>query len=90
MNKKLHILPKFELDGGWEVRCGMMIHNYELLKNGAVVARVSNQDMPWGEAYEIDILEPRHEIAAVALAVAIECGIYAEKCLRRPEDNDKE
>ena len=89
VSKKLHILPKFELDGGWEVKYGMMVHNFELLKNGTVVARISDQDMPWGEAYEIDIPEARWEIPAVALAVAIECGIGAEKCLRRPEDNDQ-
>lgn len=89
VSKKLHILPKFEVDGGWEVKYGMMAHNFELLKNGTVVARVSDQDMPWGEAYEIDILESRWETAVVALAVAIECGIGAEKCLRRPGDNEQ-
>ena len=87
VSKKLHILPKYELDSGWDIRLGVMIHNYELLKDGTVVARVSNPRMSWGEAYEIDIPDPRWEAAAVALTVAIECGIGAEKCLQRPEDN---
>ena len=86
LTKKLQLFFEYivgETDR-WTIQCGTMIHNYEILKDGRVVARVSDKSMRWGDSFEIDILDEAEETMAVAIAVAAEYGIEAKSCLTQP------
>ena len=86
LTKKLQLFFEYvvgETDR-WTIQCGTMIHNYEILKDGRVGARVSDKSMRWGDSFEIDILDEAEETMAVAIAVAAEYGIEAKSCLTQP------
>ena len=53
-------------------------HDYEILSQGRSVVRVHKAWMTWGDSYQIDILDNRDEINALAVTLAIDAVIAQE------------
>jgi len=66
--------PQYTIEGlGWEVNGSFLEHNYEITKNGRPIVTISKEWMSWGDSYELDISDPRDEIPALAVVLAIDC-----------------
>lgn len=68
------ITPKYEIEGpGWEVQGSFMEHDYIITHMDMTVARIHKVWMSWGDSFEIDIKDPRDELMAIAVVLAIDC-----------------
>lgn len=66
--------PRYEIDGpGWEVSGSVWQHEYEISRDGMPIVSISKELMAWGDSYELDISEPRDELAALAVVLVIDC-----------------
>lgn len=66
--------PKYEIELlNWTVSGSFWLHEYEISKDGAPIVLISKELMAWGDSYELDISEPRDEIAALAVVLVIDC-----------------
>lgn len=75
INKELTLLfPKYTIDGlDWEVDGRYMAHEYTITQSGRTIATISKEWMTWGDSYELDIVDPSHEIIALAIVLTIDC-----------------
>lgn len=72
--------PKYRIDGlGWEIDGDFWDHDYEITKNGRGIVRLSKEWFTWGDCYELDIDSPEDEIVALAVVLAIDCVLAAQK-----------
>lgn len=72
--------PKYRIDGlGWEINGDFWDHDYEISKNGHTIVTIHKEWMTWGDCYELDIENPRDEIVALAVVLAIDCVMAAER-----------
>lgn len=68
------LLPKYVIEGlGWEINGSFMAHDYEITRNGTPIVTISKEWMTWGDSYELDISDPRDELVALAVVLAIDC-----------------
>ena len=66
--------PKYEIDGpGWEVSGSFWQHEYDISRDGMPIVSIRKELMAWGDSYELDIADPRDEIAALAVVLVIDC-----------------
>ena len=66
--------PKYSIDGlGWEINGRFMAHDYEITKNGYPIVSISKEWMTWGDSYELNIVNPKDEIVALAVVLTIDC-----------------
>ncbi len=72
--------PKYRIDGlGWEIDGDFWDHDYEITKNGSTIVSISKEWFTWGDCYELDIENPEDEIVALAVVLAIDCVLEAQK-----------
>ena len=72
--------PKYRIDGlGWEIDGDFWDHEYEIKKNGRTIVSLSKEWFTWGDCYELDIENPEDEIVALAVVLAIDCVLEAQK-----------
>ncbi len=72
--------PKYRIDGlGWEIDGDFWDHEYEIKKNGRTIVSLSKEWFTWGDCYELDIESPEDEIVALAVVLAIDCVLAAQK-----------
>ena len=72
--------PKYTINGlNWEVAGDVFGHNYEIRSQGRSVVRVHKQWLTWGDSYEIDILDNRDEINALAVVLAIDAVLAMQE-----------
>jgi len=72
--------PRYRIDGlGWEIDGDFWDHDYEITKNGRTIIRLSKEWFTWGDCYELDIENPEDEIVALAVVLAIDCVLAAQK-----------
>lgn len=72
--KKITFLKaKYLVNGpGWEVRGSLLAHDYTITKGSREVVRVHKAWLSWGDSYEIDIYDEKHEVLALAVVLAID------------------
>ena len=65
--------PKYSVLGlNWEVTGNFWAHDYEILNQGHVVVTIKKEWLTWGDTYVLDIGDPRDEINALAVVLAID------------------
>jgi uncharacterized protein YxjI len=65
--------PKYSVLGlNWEVNGNFWAHEYEILNQGHVVVQIKKEWLAWGDTYALDIMDPRDEINALAVVLAID------------------
>ena len=68
------LFPKYTIDGlEWEIDGSFLAHEYEITRSGRRIVTISKEWMTWGDSYELDILDPRDEIVALAVVLTIDC-----------------
>lgn len=68
------LFPKYRIDGlGWDIDGKFMAHDYQITQNGCSIVTIHKEWMTWGDCYELDIADGTHEIAALAVVLAIDC-----------------
>ena len=66
--------PRYSIDGlGWEINGSFMAHDYDITRSGRIIVRIRKEWMTWGDSYELDILDPAHELIALAVVLTIDC-----------------
>ncbi len=72
--------PRYRIDGlGWEIDGDFWDHDYEITQNGCTIVRLSKEWFTWGDCYELDIESPEDEIVALAVVLAIDCVLAAQR-----------
>lgn len=72
--------PRYRIDGlGWEIDGDFWDHDYEITKNGRTIVSLSKEWFTWGDCYELNIESPEDEIVALAVVLAIDCVLAAQK-----------
>lgn len=72
--------PRYRIDGlGWEIDGDFWDHDYEITQNGRTIVRLSKEWFTWGDCYELDIESQEDEIVALAVVLAIDCVLAAQK-----------
>lgn len=72
--------PRYRIDGlGWEIDGDFWDHDYEITKNGRTIVSLSKEWFTWGDCYELDIESQEDEIVALAVVLAIDCVLAAQK-----------
>lgn len=72
--------PKYRIDGlGWEIDGDFWDHDYTIMKNGSAIVSISKEWFTWGDCYELDIENQEDEIVALAVVLAIDCVLAAQK-----------
>lgn len=72
--------PKYRIDGlGWEIDGDFWDHEYEIKKNGRTIVSLSKEWFTWGDCYELNIESPEDEIVALAVVLAIDCVLAAQR-----------
>lgn len=65
--------PRYYVLGlDWEVNGNMWAHDYEILSQGRVVVSIKKEWLTWGDTYVLDIIDPRDELNALAVVLAID------------------
>lgn len=73
-------IPKYEINGlNWTVTGSFSAHDYEITKDDQKIVSISKEWMTWGDSYQLDISNPADEIAALAVVLAIDCVLAANK-----------
>ena len=68
--------PCYTISGpGWEATGKIMLHDYEIKQGEFPVATIQKEWMTWGDCYELDIVNPNHEVLALAVVLTIDCVI---------------
>ncbi len=72
--------PKYRIEGlGWDVDGDFWDHDYDITQNGRTIVSIHKQWMTWGDCYEIDIEDTADEIVALAVVLAIDCVLAAQR-----------
>lgn len=66
--------PRYSIDGlGWEIEGSFWEHDYEITRSGVPIVTIRKEWCTWGDAYELNIRDPRDEIVALAVVLIIDC-----------------
>ncbi len=72
--------PRYSVLGlNWEVTGNFWAHDYEVLNQGHVVVTIKKEWLAWGDTYVLDIGDPRDEINALAVVLAIDAVMAQQK-----------
>lgn len=72
--------PRYRIDGlGWEIDGDFFDHNYEITKSGMPIVQISKEWFTWGDCYELSVSEETDEVIALAVVLAIDCVIDAQR-----------
>ena len=72
--------PKYRIDGlGWEIDGDFFDHDYEITQSGMPIVEISKEWFTWGDCYELSISEQADEIMSLAVVLAIDCVIDAQR-----------
>ena len=74
--REFSLRPRYTIHGlGWEVRGNFSGHDFEVFDRERCIVRVHKAWLSWGDSYEIDVLDDRDEINALAVVLAIDAVI---------------
>jgi uncharacterized protein YxjI len=79
MNRKFSFFkPHYTVTGpDWEITGDFWAHNYVISENGEAVVTISKKWLSWGDTYELDIKDPKNEILALSVVLAIDADLQA-------------
>jgi len=70
---------EFTVEGPeWDVRGNFSGHDYSVVEGETAVASIHKQWFTWGDAFEIDIADPKNEIIVLGIVMAIDAVLDAE------------
>lgn len=61
----------------WKIDGDIWAHDYVITERGKVIADISKRWFSWGDAYEIDIRDPRQEDILLGAVIVIDCVLSA-------------
>lgn len=65
---------RYTIEGaGIEVIGNWWDMNFEVIRNGEIIGKVSKEWFTWGDSYKIEILDEETETIVIALVIAIDC-----------------
>jgi uncharacterized protein YxjI len=65
--------PKYQIEGlNWQVEGNFTGHNYAVYAENGPVVEIKKEWMTWGDTYVLNIADPQHELAALAIVLAID------------------
>ena len=68
--------PRYTVEGAdWDVEGDFWAHDYTVSRRGQVVVDIQKEWFTWGDCYTLNILDPRDELQALALVLAIDCAV---------------
>lgn len=72
--------PKYTIGGlGWEINGDFFSHDYDITQNGRKIVTINKQWMTWGDCYELNIENESDEIIGLAVVLAIDCVMAAQR-----------
>ena len=75
---------KYNIEGlSWQLRGDFSAHEYELLDGNRVVMKIDKKIISWGDSYELDIADPKHELLYLCIALAVDCSLDIQNRQRR-------
>ncbi len=67
--------PRFSVEcSGWDVQGDLFGWDYDVLDGGRLVAHISKELFHWGDTYVLDIADPKDELLALMLVIAIDAA----------------
>ena len=79
---------KYRIDGlGWEVNGNFLDHDYEITNKGRPIVRISKAWFTWGDSYEVDIANGVDPVIAIAVVLAIDCVLDAQRAAAASANN---
>ena len=67
---------RYTVEGAdWDVEGDFWDHDYTVFRGGVPVVSIQKEWFTWGDCYTLDIRDPRDEIQALALVLAIDCAV---------------
>ena len=60
-------------EGKWEIRGDFLGHEYEMKRDGEVVAAVTKKWLSWGDTYLLDVADGEDALTALGVMLAIDC-----------------
>ena len=67
--------PKYEVDfNGWRCEGDFLAWDYDVYEGCSAVVHISKEPLHWGDTYVIDIHDPKDELTALMLCVAIDAA----------------
>lgn len=68
--------PRYTVEGAdWDVEGDFWAHDYTVSRRGIPVVSIQKEWFTWGDCYALDIRDPRDELQALALVLAMDCAI---------------
>ena len=68
--------PRYTVEGAdWDVEGDFWAHDYTVSRHGRVVVDIQKEWFTWGDCYALNIRDPRDELQALALVLAIDCAV---------------
>jgi uncharacterized protein YxjI len=72
--------PRYAVLGlDWEVNGNFWAHDYEILSQGRIVVSIKKEWLTWGDTYVLDIADPRDELNALAVVLAIDAVMSQQR-----------
>ncbi|HML99828.1 MAG TPA: LURP-one-related family protein [Bacilli bacterium] len=66
--------PRFYFTGlDVQVEGKILAHDYEIILDKKVIARIHKKWLAWSDTYEIDIQDERYEILVIGIVLGIDC-----------------
>lgn len=65
--------PKYYVDGlGWAIEGDFFAHDYVITSGDREIVSIHKVWMSWGDTFELDIMDDRDEVTALAVVLAID------------------
>lgn len=80
INRKFSLTPYYTVAGpDWEVTGDFWAHNYSMTENGKSVVSIAKEWFSWGDSYVLDIADPKNEILALTMVLAIDADLQSSR-----------
>lgn len=67
--------PRYEIDyNGWRCEGDFLNWDYDVYEACSVAAHISKIPFHWGDTYELNVMDPKDEIMALMLVIAIDAA----------------
>ena len=79
VTKEISLIPKYTIEGlDWEMH-GVMLHEYEMLKDGQEVLSLHIENTNWGTRPVLEIASTTDELSALSIAMTISYVMNAKE-----------
>lgn len=71
---------KFQIEGtNWKLKGDYMSHNYSIVDGKAPVMSLRKHWFTWGDSYELNILDEKHQLLALCVAIVVDNEIEKDR-----------